>query len=266
MDLASAVAIIIAGPFVDPVADGSMGRMAPVVTLPFIGVEDRSLPRHILGDEVSTGALVRVITYPKSLLTRVPADDADDGWPIVGVCPMPFPLVGTPPGRIGGIAMRRAFFPRRSGTVRPPQRRCRASRRSAQSHSHGLGCAGARYGVACVRGLAHARGVPWARLWRCRAAPARGWPGAVEFSQRPSQSASYNTPHRPDTGRPGSAPGRGTGAVRHAHSAGRRIPGGGDTALTNGCRCHRPSARQSGNQSYAHNSTSRTLITHEPSC
>jgi hypothetical protein len=264
VDLASAVPIIISGPFVDPMTDGGMGWMAPMVTLPFIGVEDRALPRDILCDAVSTCALVRMVTYPKTLLPCVPRDDADDRWTIVGVGPMPFPLVGTPPGRIRGVEMRRTFFPRRFGTVRPPQRRCRSSRRSARSHSNGLGCAAARYGAACVRGLAHAPGVPWARLWRCRAAPARGWPGAAGFSQRPSRSAVYSTPHRPDTGRPESVPVRGTGAVRRAHSAGIQIPGGGAIVPAKEYRCYRPSARQSGNPSCDQNSTFRTVITHEP--
>jgi hypothetical protein len=70
VDLASAVPIIISGPFVNPMTDGSMGWMAPVVTLPFIGVEDRALPRDILGDEVSACALGRVVTDPTTLLTR----------------------------------------------------------------------------------------------------------------------------------------------------------------------------------------------------
>jgi hypothetical protein len=42
----------------------------------------------------------------------------------------------------------------------------------------------------------------------------------------PSRSAASSTPRRPDTVRPERAPGRGTGAVSHAHSAGRRAPGG----------------------------------------
>src|SRR5262245_29608462 len=69
VDLASAVPIIIAGPFVDPMADGGMGWMTTVIALPFIGVQDRVLPRNILGDEVGAGALVRVVTHPKTLLS-----------------------------------------------------------------------------------------------------------------------------------------------------------------------------------------------------
>ena len=56
MDLASAVPISISGPFVDPMANGGMGWMAAVIALPFIGVEDRALPRDILGDELRLSA------------------------------------------------------------------------------------------------------------------------------------------------------------------------------------------------------------------
>jgi hypothetical protein len=63
--LASAVPLIIWGPCVDAGVDGGMGWMAPVITLPCIGVEDRALPRDMLGDEVSAGASVRMVAHPK---------------------------------------------------------------------------------------------------------------------------------------------------------------------------------------------------------
>src|SRR5438132_14102257 len=65
VDLASAVPLIISGPCVDSGADDGMGWMAPVITLPCIGVEDRALPRDMLGDEVSAGASVRMVAHPK---------------------------------------------------------------------------------------------------------------------------------------------------------------------------------------------------------
>ena len=76
MDLASAVPIIIAGPFVNPMADGGMGRMAPVITLPFIGVEDGALSRNVLRDEVSARAPVGVVAHPKTLLVRLAGQHA----------------------------------------------------------------------------------------------------------------------------------------------------------------------------------------------
>jgi hypothetical protein len=71
MDLASAVPIIISGPFVDAMADGSMGGMAAAITLPCIRVQDRTMPWDILSDQVSTCAPVRVVAPPKTLFARL---------------------------------------------------------------------------------------------------------------------------------------------------------------------------------------------------
>ena len=71
MDLASAVPISIPGPFVDAMAYGGMGGMAAAITLPFIRVQDRAMPWDILGDQVSTGAPVRMVADPKTLFARL---------------------------------------------------------------------------------------------------------------------------------------------------------------------------------------------------
>jgi hypothetical protein len=132
VDFSAAIAVIIPRPLVHTVANGGMGWMAPPIALPLIGMELRAASGDVLRNEGRTGAPIGMVTYPEALLTRVPRDDADEQWTIVDRGPMPFPLVGTPPGRISGIAMGCTFFPRRFGTVRPPHRRCRASRRSAR--------------------------------------------------------------------------------------------------------------------------------------
>ena len=112
MDLASAVPIIIAGPFVDPVTDGGMGQMAPMITLPFIGVEDRALPRHILGDEISARAPVCVVAHPKALLAGLTRQHTDDGRTIIGIGAMSLALIRAPAWRILGSRWGVLFFPR----------------------------------------------------------------------------------------------------------------------------------------------------------
>ena len=226
VDLASAIAIIIPRPLVHAVADRGMGRMAAPIALPFVGIELRAASRHVLRDQGTARARVRMVADPEALLARVPRDDTDDGRTIVGVGAVPFALIGAPAGRIRGVAMGRAFFPPRSGTVRRPQRPCRSSHRSVRSRSGWLGCAAAGYGAVCVTAPTRAPGVPWARPWQCRAATAPGSLGAAGFSQRPSRSAGCNSPRRPDSGRPESGLVHGTGAVRGCPQCGHANPCG----------------------------------------
>ncbi len=130
---ASAVAIVITGPFADTVAHRGMGRMAAVIALPFIGVQDRALQRDILGDQGSTRTPVRMVADPKTLLPRLARDQTDDGGTIIGVGPVPLPPIGATAGRGGRVSMRRAFFPPHSGTAHQLQRRSPPSQPSGPS-------------------------------------------------------------------------------------------------------------------------------------
>jgi hypothetical protein len=134
MDLALAVTVVIARPFAHPVDNRGMARMTPAITLPFIDREPRARGGHGVGNQVVTGVPVRMVADPPALLARVAREDADDGGTIVGISAVPFALIGASTGWIGGIAMRRAFFPPRLGTARRAHRRCRLSHRSARSH------------------------------------------------------------------------------------------------------------------------------------
>jgi hypothetical protein len=78
VDLAESI-VIITGPLPSVVTHRGMGRMAAVITLPCIRVQDRALARAIPGDQVSAGAPVRVITHPKALLARLALDAAAAG-------------------------------------------------------------------------------------------------------------------------------------------------------------------------------------------
>ena len=124
MHFASAITIVIPGPFAYPMADRAMDGMATPVALPFVGVQPRAASRNGFGDEGTARPRVRVVAHPEALLTRVARNNADDGRPVVGIGAVPPPLIGAPPGRIGGIAVRCAFFPPRFGTARRLRRRC----------------------------------------------------------------------------------------------------------------------------------------------
>jgi hypothetical protein len=126
MDFALAITVIIPRPFVYTMADGGMCWMTAPVTLPFVGVQPRAVSWNVFMDEAAACPPVRVVAHPEALLTRIARNDADDGWPIVGIGAVAFALIGPSTWRVTGIAMGRAFFPPRSGTVRQPQTRCRS--------------------------------------------------------------------------------------------------------------------------------------------
>jgi hypothetical protein len=166
VDLALTITIIIPGPFVGAVTYAGVGGMAAVIALPFVGVEHRADNRDILRDPVVTSPLGRVIANPEAVLARVPRHHTDKGWAIIGIGAVTLPLISAPPGRISRVRMECAVFPPRSGTARPPQRRCRASGRFARLRSGWLGCAAAGCGAVYATGPIHAPGAPWARPWQ----------------------------------------------------------------------------------------------------
>jgi hypothetical protein len=122
VDLTAAIPISIPGPLMYTVADRGMVRMTPPIALPLVGIELRATGGYVLCDQGSTRTRIGMVADPEALLTRVPRDETNNGRAVIGVGPMPSPLIGTPPGRILGVRMGRAFFPPRSGTVRRPQR------------------------------------------------------------------------------------------------------------------------------------------------
>jgi hypothetical protein len=186
VDVAAALAVIIPCPLVHTVGNSGMARMAPPIALPRIGMEPCAARGDVLRDQGRAGAPICMVAHPEALLTHVPRDEADNRRAVVGVAPMPSPLIGTPPGRISGIAMGRTLFPRRFGRVRLPQRPYRSSRWSAPSRSGGLGGAAAGYAAVYGTALTRGPGGPWAHPWPCRAAAAPGWPVVGGFPRRRS--------------------------------------------------------------------------------
>ena len=170
MDLALAITIVIPRPFAHPVGSRGMARMAAAITLPFVGIEQRAALGHVFRDEVVAGLPVRMVTDPPALLACLARDDADDRGTIVRIGAVPFALIGALAWRIKRVAMRRTFFPLRSGTARRTQRRCPSSGGWVPWRSHGSGCAAAGYGVAYATVPALGPGGPSTHLWPHRAA------------------------------------------------------------------------------------------------
>src|SRR5262245_58965680 len=79
MDLALAVTVVIARPFAPPVGNRGMARMAPSITLPFIGREPRAPGGHMVGNQLVTGVPVRMVADPPALLACITRDDTDEG-------------------------------------------------------------------------------------------------------------------------------------------------------------------------------------------
>jgi hypothetical protein len=125
VDLAAAISII-PRPLMHTMTDNSMRWTAPLIALPLIGIELGAGPREILGDESRASVPISMVASPEALLTCSPRDDAENGWTIVGVGPMPSPLIRPPTSRIIKVGMGRAFFPPRFGIVRRPQKPCPA--------------------------------------------------------------------------------------------------------------------------------------------
>src|SRR6266540_5296499 len=264
VDLASAIPIIIPGPLAGAVAHGGVGGMAAVIALPFVGIELRAGGRNVVGNQVVAGPCVRVITHPEALLTCLPRYHTENGRAIVGISAVPFALVAAPTWRVGGIQMRGAFFPPRSGRVHPPRRWPRSSCRPEPCHSDSSARAGAAYAVAYATFPVHGRGAPSVRLWQCRGAGAPGLQDAAASSRTPCRSAACNSRHRPGSGRRESDLVRGTAVVRSAHSGGMSAHLGGGGVPARGCRCCRPGVQRSESLSCSYDTTSSTVTTHEP--
>jgi hypothetical protein len=143
MHFTSAITSIIPRPFVYAMADGGMGWMTAPVALPFVGVQPRAASRKGFGDEGTARPRVRVVAHPQAWLARVARDEADAGGPIVGRGAVACALIGASTWRVTGIAMGRAVFPPRSGTVRRPQTSCRSSLRLGRCGSGSSARAGA---------------------------------------------------------------------------------------------------------------------------
>ncbi len=180
---------------------GAHGCAADATLHPCTG--SRGCQRDSLGDEVTPGAPVCVITAPHTLRARLPRDHPNNRGPIIGRHAVPVARIRPLAWRSRGVALGGAWFPRRSGSVHPPPRRCRSSRRSARWRSGWHGGAAAGSGAVSVTAPACVRGGPSARPWPCRGAAAPAWPVVAASVRRPSSSAAGSRPPKPDRGQAG---------------------------------------------------------------
>jgi hypothetical protein len=206
MDFALAITVIIPRPFVHPMVDGGMGWMTAPVTLPFVGAQPRVASGNVFSDEGTARSRIRVVTHPPALLARLARDEADDGGPIVGRGAVALALIGPSPWRVTGIAMGGAVFPPRSGAVRQPHTRGRASPRLVRSRAGAFVRAGATCAVACVTSPPHGLSARWVPLGRGRAAGGPAWLGVGGSFQRRGWAGAWRSRHTRGNGRPGKRP------------------------------------------------------------
>jgi hypothetical protein len=87
VDLANSTMLIITCPLPSPVTPRGMGRMAAVITLPCIRVQDRAMPWDSLGDQVSACAPVHEPLCGKALIGIKHVKECRSqqrGWGVVG--------------------------------------------------------------------------------------------------------------------------------------------------------------------------------------
>jgi hypothetical protein len=189
VDLADASVIIITCPLPSAVTHRGRGRMAAAIALPLVCVQDCSVCRDVLGDQVVARACVRVVADPEAWLARLSRDHTEDRGTSVRIRSVPFTLIGASPWRVGGVAMGPAVFPPRADTVRRPHGRCQSSRRWALCRSDWPGCAAAGYAAASVTPPTRAPAGPSARPWRSHAAAAGACePIRMQVALQPDQA------------------------------------------------------------------------------
>jgi hypothetical protein len=100
VDLAAAIAVLIPRPRVHRMTDWGMQGRAPPRALPLVGRERWAVRRAVRRHEGGAGRPLSMVANPEAWRTCGPRDEADPGWTIVGVGPVPAPLLGPPTGRI----------------------------------------------------------------------------------------------------------------------------------------------------------------------
>jgi hypothetical protein len=78
---------------VDAVAYGGVCRIAAVITLAFIRVQDCAMQRDVLGDLGIASTPIRVVAHPKTLLARLTRHHTDDGETVAGIGAVPLALI-----------------------------------------------------------------------------------------------------------------------------------------------------------------------------
>src|SRR5512135_1080910 len=122
MHLTNAVSVVVPRPLPLGVADRGVAaahRGEPVVPAPLIGVDRDHRPTRTPHDPPRRRA-VGVRDDGQADLPALPSHHPADRWAVVLPAPVAGGLVGPPPRRVLGVAVRHTFFPPRSGTPRRP--------------------------------------------------------------------------------------------------------------------------------------------------
>lgn len=164
MYLAFPITIVIPRPLVRPMAHRPVFRMTSGIAIGLVGVEHCAAHRDVLINQLMAGALIRVLTDPKSVFAALARHQMNNRRTIVVVGAASPLLIGAPPRRVSRIAMRRTFFPPRSDTVRRPRRSCPASAHAVRSHSDWSARAAAACGLGGARARVHVPTAPSGRL------------------------------------------------------------------------------------------------------
>ena len=264
VDLALAIAIIIARPRAHAMTDGRMGRMTATRALPFIGIQPCAAHGDVGGDQVMAGPRVRVSAHPEAGLTRLPRHHTQNQWAIVGRGPMPLALVRASTWRVMRGAMGGAGFPPRSGSVRQPQTWCRSSARLAPSGAGSFAPVAGGAAGAGATGPARGPSAPSVPPWQC---PAAGAPASLAVggsSRTRCQSKACSSRRSPGSGRPESTVAGGTAAALYSRNRGTLAHPAGGGAPARECRCCRRAMQQSESQSCRDEITRGTVARHEP--
>jgi len=232
MHFALPVAIVITRPLLLSVFDGRVLLLVPVVTALFVRIDDRPFWRYCFSKNTLASGLVALADHPAALFATLAADNVNDRRPIVVVGARAWRLSRTTTWRVVRIAMRRTFFPLRSGTTRRPRRSALPSCRLEPSHSDWLAAVAARYGRFGARDAAHAPAERSIRPWQWRGARAAASPVAGGCPHKQCQSARYSIWHKPDSDRHHSSLGCGSDGGYHSHTAGNQSRRGADAAPT----------------------------------
>jgi hypothetical protein len=137
---------------VNTVPDGRVTRMATMLALPLVGIEQCTNCWHMVADQAAAGPRVSVIILPEAVLTHLPRHQTDNGWAIVGVGAMAFAPSHMPTWRAAGSRYGGAFFPRvlvqfvglEGGASHYPP--------LGHSHANGPGCVAVGYASVSVAG------------------------------------------------------------------------------------------------------------------
>src|SRR5206468_1438005 len=92
-----------------------------VITAVLVRIDDRAGGGHGFRQNALTGGLVAVADYPAPLFSTLSADDMNDWRPVVVIGAVTHLFIGAAARWVERVAMRRTFFPRRSGRFHPPR-------------------------------------------------------------------------------------------------------------------------------------------------